>query len=87
MSKMRLIDVLGDIRHYLMAGNPVWDTSVVDKAMTAAIEAVKLSERRGHWKIVKKGGMIRHECSECKHDYMGVHNYCPCCGAKMIREE
>lgn len=41
MNKEEIITVLQDIREYLCAGNPVWDTSVVREAMTKAIEAVR----------------------------------------------
>jgi len=36
--------MLTEIRHYLTAGNPVWDVDKVGEAMAMAIEALKLSE-------------------------------------------
>lgn len=44
MSDSEIIQMLSEIRDYLTAGNPVWDTSVVREAMTVAIEAVRERE-------------------------------------------
>lgn len=44
MSDSEIIQMLSEIRDYLTAGNPVWDTSVVREVMTIAIEAVRERE-------------------------------------------
>lgn len=44
MSKSEIIQMLSEIRDYLTAGNPVWDTDMVEETMNEAIKAVKERE-------------------------------------------
>ena len=41
MNKSEIIQMLSEIRDYLTAGNPVWDTDKVREAMNVAIKAVE----------------------------------------------
>ena len=44
MSDSEIIQMLSEIRDYLTAGNPVWDTDKVREVMDVAIKAVKEQE-------------------------------------------
>lgn len=44
MSDSEIIQLLSEIRDYLTAGNPVWDTDRVREAISDAIEAVRERE-------------------------------------------
>ena len=44
--------------------------------------------KTGRWRKVSMDKYVQHamyyyECSECKGQIIGEHNYCPNCGAKM----
>lgn len=41
MSDSEIIQMLSEIRDYLTAGNPVWDTDMVRETMNVAISAVR----------------------------------------------
>ena len=41
MSDSEIIQLLTEIRDYLTAGNPVWDTDMVRETMNVAISAVR----------------------------------------------
>lgn len=41
MSDSEIIQMLSEIRDYLTAGNPVWDTDKVREVMNVAIKAVE----------------------------------------------
>ena len=49
MDESEIIQMLSEIRDYLTAGNPVWDTAMVRETMDVAISDV-MSVRHGHWK-------------------------------------
>lgn len=44
MSNTEIIKMLSEIRDYLTAGNPIWDTDRVREAISEAIEAVRERE-------------------------------------------
>lgn len=44
MSDSEIIQMLSEIRDYLTAGNPVWDTDKVREVMTVAIKAVETAK-------------------------------------------
>lgn len=93
MSNTEIIKMLSEIRDYLTAGNPVWDTDKVREAMNVAISDV-MSVRQGRWIKSKAGGVL---CSECysyapyvekgsfttKRIEQEKSAYCPNCGARM----
>ena len=81
MSDSEIIQMLSEIRDYLTAGNPVWDTAMVRETMDVAISDV-MSVRHGHWE-----GKI-YKCSLCGKWIDPLQgdadmNYCPNCGARM----
>lgn len=41
MSDSEMIQLLSEIRDYMTAGNPVWDTDKVREVMNVAIKAVR----------------------------------------------
>lgn len=52
MSNEEIVQMLSEIRDYLTAGNPIWDTDRVREAMNAAICAVEIVEEKvknGEW--------------------------------------
>ena len=52
MSDSEIIQMLSEIRDYLTAGNPVWDTDKVRETMNVAIcavEIVKEKVKNGEW--------------------------------------
>jgi len=52
MSDSEIIQMLSEIRDYLTAGNPVWDTDKVKETMNVAICAVEIVEEKvknGEW--------------------------------------
>ena len=52
MSDSEIIQMLSEIRDYLTAGNPVWDTDMVEETMNIAISAVEIVEEKvknGEW--------------------------------------
>lgn len=52
MSDTEIIQMLSEIRDYLTAGNPVWDTDRVEETMNVAISAVEIVEEKvknGEW--------------------------------------
>ena len=82
---MRLIDAdelkkdfnlnFGGISHAAAA------TEIIDRQPTIDPESL-----RPHGKWVKDQFSYRYLCTNCKMtlpEWMGVFNYCPCCGAKM----
>lgn len=65
-------------------------------AYEMAIETVKYMFKTvgtGHWVEVQTvGDTVEWQCSECKHQKMYTvvgeqPNYCPHCGAKMVKED
>ena len=44
MSDSEIIQMLSEIRDYLTAGNPIWDTDRVRETMNEAIKAVRERE-------------------------------------------
>jgi len=49
---------------------------------------VSLMPKMGRWRKVSMDKYVQHatyyyECSECRDEIIGKHNYCPNCGAKM----
>ena len=59
--------MLTEIRHYLTAGNPVWDVDKVGEAMTMAIKAlkVKASEITTGSDLISRQDAIRWVKTEC----------------------
>lgn len=52
MSDKEIIQLLTEIRDYLTAGNPVWDTARVRETMNVAISAVEIVKEKvenGEW--------------------------------------
>jgi hypothetical protein len=52
MSDIEIIQMLSEIRDYLTAGNPVWDTDMVEETMDVAISAVEIVKEKvenGEW--------------------------------------
>lgn len=41
MDRIEAMKLLSEIKHYLTAGNPVWDKEVVAEALDMAIEALQ----------------------------------------------
>ena len=95
MSDSETIQLLSEIRDYLTAGNPVWDTDMVEETMDVAISDV-MSVRHGRWKEYGVNNDNTHNiaCSICGHEIKSrghansvytelKYRYCPYCGAKM----
>ena len=61
MSDSEIIQLLTEIRDYLTAGNPIWDTGMVEETMNVAISDV-MSVRHGRWIKSKAGSVL---CSDC----------------------
>jgi len=56
----------------------------IDDIETADVQPVK----HGHWVNCKAGFYHSFgECSECGHFTTMKHNYCPNCGAKMVKPQ
>ena len=47
MSDSEIIQLLTEIRDYLTAGNPIWDTDMVEETLNEAIKAVREQEHEG----------------------------------------
>jgi hypothetical protein len=43
--------------------------------------------KTGHWNDIPNYKDIAWRCSECKHFAAMKHNYCPCCGARMVEPQ
>lgn len=96
MSDSEIIQMLSEIRDYLTAGNPVWDTDMVEETMDVAISDV-MSVRHGRWyeKHVDSIFGTKHilTCSECggtlstTDEALPYEKYCRECGAKMDGKE
>lgn len=70
-----------------------------DEKATAILKAIRQIDdgeelapvKHGQW--VQKPQMYRHPnaknyyCSECREETAACGNYCPCCGARMDKEE
>lgn len=92
MTKEITIKVLESIREYLCAGNPVWDTDMVEETMDVAISDV-MSVRHGRWKCKEVpcvyGKKFILTCSECGESVsvtelaLPEEHYCRSCGARM----
>jgi rRNA maturation endonuclease Nob1 len=54
-------------------------------AFDMAIKALEQEPKTGHWKDIPKYTDIAWECSECGRFTTLKHNYCPMCGAKMVK--
>lgn len=63
--------------------------AVIDKTVKSLDDVAIV--RHGRW--VHKPQMYRHPnaknyyCSECREETAACGNFCPCCGAKMYKEE
>ena len=92
MSNSEIIQMLSEIRDYLTAGNPVWDTDMVEETLDVAISDV-MSVRHGRWKCKEVpcvyGKKFILTCSECGESVsvtelaLPEEHYCRSCGAKM----
>ena len=60
----------------------------IGKLLSVVLEKqVEQEPKTGHWNDIPEYKDIAWRCSECKHFAAMKHNYCPCCGAKMVEPQ
>lgn len=91
MSDSEIIQMLSEIRDYLTAGNPVWDTDIVREAMNVAISAVEAGRDKevgklcykiyAKYKMQRRHGMIQYDFFV---DTAGHLNYWMICDPSVL---
>ena len=63
--------------------------SAIYEFVETAVKMMEKEPKTGHWERISIDKYVQHamafyRCSECGAETIGVHNFCPNCGCRII---